>query len=750
RNTNSVTNLDAYSGGKYKFDGTFSSPVDLISFTYTATVSDSTRPDKSWTSPPRAVNYVKTTDAGDGTWNVTVEPDSGAIAYMNDHPGLYNVVVTFSAENIADTTERSTTLNIENENPEIVLSSFSNSVEKEKDNAGYDGAYYIKSDKTFKIKGNTTDNYLVGKTVLTLTGNGETKNYPPCDTPSWEFEPVFSGFSARDGIDVDMTITAYDKAGNFVTKRYEVEFDNEGPLAQHRIDAKNKDCIFRIGDFNDGAGGKYSSETWGNSTTMKIRGAFEDEGSGVQMIYYQLYHSDDEDTIVKLTADNYKTICTGSDGAGYFAPLAESYTTTVEENLANGGKKNYEAKTTFEQILTGFKHGNNILRLVAVDKVGNARLDSVVLPNGESYSDYSLNVDLTAPNIESSSIEILTNGQGTIAPISGNASDPESGIDSVEFYIGKLDYLIKSNPQNPSPYGSVILEDSDASGKRDWTLNLNNDTHWLSTLKDEIGTHIGIYATVTNNAQLEKSAVKIASITLDTDAPTIEISNIKDAYTGTSEVEVNGTISIQGNATDGVNALPENVSPTLYYRTSQPPAGPVSIEDWTLLDSTVTGTNSWTCSNLDTVSVFGSERQNVWVMASIMDKAGNTGYSAATPIIVDQNTDRPIITFTDLENKDSWLQKIELRGTISDDDGIKDFRIYIGEACPADWTAGGEISSGHSVASSTGSWSLDAVNVGDDGPKKVWFYVRDKANGEGQPGTVFISGTGSAAGESRP
>ena len=94
-----------------------------------------------------------------------------------------------------------------------------------------------------------------------------------------------------------MTITAYDKAGNSVTKKYEVEFDNAGPVAKHLIDAKNKDCIFRIGDWNDGAGGKYSSETWGNATTMKIRGAFEDEGSGVEMIYYQLYKEEDEASI---------------------------------------------------------------------------------------------------------------------------------------------------------------------------------------------------------------------------------------------------------------------------------------------------------------------------------------------------------------------------------------------------------------------------------------------------------------------
>ena len=144
------------------------------------------------------------------------------------------------------------------------------------------------------------------------------------------------------------------------------------------------------------------------------------------------------------------------------------------------------------------------------------------------------------------------------------------------------------------------------------------------------------------------------------------------------------------------------------------------------------------------MTVFGSARQNVWIMASITDKAGNTGYSEPKPIIVDQNTDRPIITLTDLEDKDSWLQKNELRGTISDDDGIQDFRIYIGDSCPADWTSGGNVSSGYQVASSTGSWSLDADKVGDDGPKKIWFYAKDNA------GTVFVSGSGSAAGESRP
>ncbi|MBP5359825.1 MAG: hypothetical protein J6Y69_11670 [Treponema sp.] len=742
RNTNSVTNLSAYSESKYKFDGTFSSPVDLTSFTYDITVSDSTKPDKSWTKSGN-VDYEKVTDAGDGIWNAEMVTDSDAISYMNAHPGLYNVVITLKAENIADITERSTTLNIENQNPEIILSSFSNSVDKEKESGDYAGAYYIRSDNTFKLRGNTTDNYLVGKTVLTLTGLGETKTYT-CETPSWEFSPVFSGFNSRDGIDVEMAITAYDKAGNSVTKRYEVEFDNAGPVAQHEIDAKNKDCIFRIGDWNDGAGGKYSAETWGNSTTMKIRGDFEDEGTGVEMIYYQLYKEDEEASIVKLTAENYKTVCTGSEGTGYFAPLANPYVMDVEKNLSGGGKENYSARTSFETILTGFDEGTNILRLVAVDKVGNASLDSVEL-DGTVYDDYSLNVDLTVPTLEYEFASVLTNGENNIDSIHGAAIDNLSGIDKLEFYIGNQDYKIwiPKVGESASPFGSITLEDPE-NGKRNWTLNINHEGHLQNHespwLKDPeviaaIGTNPGVYVNASDKAGLTAGPVKVATLTLDTDAPTITIGDIKDANTSTGDVEVNGIICIPGTATDGGNVLPDT-PPHLYYRTQEPPSGPVSIDDWTLLDSTVTGTNSWTCPNLDTISTFGSVRQNVWIMASITDKAGNTGYSEPKPIIVDQNTDRPIITFTDLESSSSWLQKNELRGTISDDDGIQSFRIYIGNECPADWTSGGSISSGYTVAELTGSWSLDEAKLGDDGPKKVWFYVKDSA------GKEFISGRG--------
>ena len=85
----------------------------------------------------------------------------------------------------------------------------------------------------------------------------------------------------------------------------------------------------------------------------------------------------------------------------------------------------------------------------------------------------------------------------------------------------------------------------------------------------------------------------------------------------------------------------------------------------------------------------------------------------------------------------TWLQRSDLRGTISDDDGIEEFRVFVGNTCPNDWQLNSSnVTSGYPpVATSSGSWSFDA---GEDGTKRLWFYVKDTE------GTVFISSRGNA------
>lgn len=733
--TNSVKGLAAYDN--FKFSGKVTSD-DTPSMTATLEVTDSSGEMPKKTSPGTVSLTNSNTD-----WNVTMSPNSDAKTYMQNHPGLYNLIFTIKASNGGGASQVTRTFNIDNRAPEILVSGLTNSVKKDGEDI-----YYIKSSGDFELSGTTMDNYIVDRTEIRLTGNGTAKDYTRT-TSTWYVEPDFSGFAAQSGEDNDVlvTITAYDKADNSSTKTLHVEFDNVAPVVKHELDNSGKDIIFRIGDadndevelgnkgltFTDekdkNVGGKYSAGSYGNSTTMKIRGKVEDQGSGVNMIYYQVIPAGSTETL--MTTSNYKTVNTG-----YFAPLAEGtpqYVALnkkrVKKNLSSSSYEYVTSDTNFEAILTGFAEGNNSLRIITEDNVGNVSLDQV----------YSLNVDMTPPTIESSSgNSIPTNGIDAIAQITGTADDDGSGFESasknLEFYIGKPKYKITADGSNNTPKGSYTF--TQVSGNHwEWTLNIDNSNGWLMNpaIQAEITGTPGVYANIKDKAGLSTNAVRVTGLTIDSTPPTIQIGTIKDAYTGTTDVtEVNGKIEITGSADDNreLSDIDSEKTPVLYYRTTDPGNGAItSNEGWTkVADSAYSdksGSATWSYKALDTTKAFGSnEKRTVWLMASVKDKAGNTGYSAAKKIVVDQNTDRPVITFTHLETKDSWLKRKDLHGNISDDDGIEDFRIFIGDACPNDWTLTGSVTSGVSVMTSATEWAYP--DVGDDGIKNLWFYVKDK------------------------
>ena len=723
RRTNAVTPLSAYDN--YKFDGSIITNGETT-VTYEMVVTDASDLNRSW---PSSGSVTLTNN--NSRWNATLSPNPTAKDEMTNPRGLYNVIVTFSAENAAGTTKVTRTFSIDTEAPEVSVKDFTNSVKKDGEDV-----YYIKSNGSFELSGNTMDNYRIQNTHLTVSGNGTTREYDNQNS-TWYFTPDFSGFTAQSGNDNDVTvvISATDMAGNTGTKTLKVEFDNVGPTGKHELDGKNKDLYFRIGEGDTGTGFKYSSGSWGNSTTMKIRGLFEDEGSGVKMIYYQVCHPGDTSTA--MTAANYETTSNG-----YFAPFAKKGEEREEAVVKNNDEQGTSTttvniKTNYEAILTGFVEGSNTLRLVAVDNVGNAKLDQ----------EYSLNVDLTPPTIESSNSEIPTNGTSNIV-FSGTASDEGSGFESatksLEFYIGKTKYKVTSDGADNTPKGSYTF--TQVSGNDwEWTLTIDNSNGWLmrQDIQDELTNHPGIYANIKDKAGLSTSAIKVASLTIDTTPPEVVIGDIKDAYTSTNDTEVNGNITISGRASDNKEFPTPAVTPKLYYRTTNPGNATItSTTGWTEIAEAnydeKEGLNTWSYTLVDTTKAFGTNYSgNVWLMASAVDKAGNTGYSAAKKIIVDQNTDRPIISFTDLSNDTTWLQRSDLRGSISDDDGIEEFRVFVGNTCPNDWQLNSSnVTSGYPpVATSSGSWSFDA---GEDGTKRLWFYVKDTE------GTVFISSRGNA------
>ena len=101
-------------------------------------------------------------------------------------------------------------------------------------------------------------------------------------------------------------------------------------------------------DLDKDVGGKYSEGTYGNASTVRIRGTFREDGSGLAMIYYKLISGEmDESEILeegKSFFANYKTLADG-----YFAPLKkDKYEDDFDEYELSDSSKRGEEEEEYE------------------------------------------------------------------------------------------------------------------------------------------------------------------------------------------------------------------------------------------------------------------------------------------------------------------------------------------------------------------------------------------------------------------
>ena len=285
--------------------------------------------------------------------------------------------------------------------------------------------FYMNNTKVpFTLTGVAKDDREIETVTLTIKSSSETvlKTLTSSDS-AWTFTSATStgawtttwaGWTTY----VTVELSVKDKAQNVVASptTFKIIFDTTAPAAMHAVDSKSKDIYFRVADqdndditpsdslWNDDldkdVGGKYKSGTFGNKETIKIRGNFAESGSGISMIYYQLY------TTVPTTTQIDAFVANPSGKAtGYFAPKPASETTrrvfytgditgvTKDGTVGSGSDaKNYKSiASTYLTTLSGFKEGHNYLVLVAVDNVGNAAVDNI------SNNYYTINVDTQAP-----------------------------------------------------------------------------------------------------------------------------------------------------------------------------------------------------------------------------------------------------------------------------------------------------------------------------------------------------------------
>lgn len=313
------------------------------------------------------------------------------------------------------------------------------------------------------------------------------------------------------------------------------------------------------------------------------------------------------DSYITLTLTNVKD----EAGSGIYQVLATSdntnwYPLSLSETSANSGIYTSSGK------INCTAQGQNSITVKIVDNAGN-----------ETSQPYSVYLDTDAPNhaeikevkvdtqIEDNSGTVLVNGEKDMT-IKLEAEDAASGsgIKSVAVKGGTP----VTEAGSYGYYAITISKDDIASGALVFEVidNVNNKYEYISDLV----------------------------IDLDKDPPTVSIDPITDADPDTPDIDVNGTFTISGKASDN-NSL---ASIKLEYK--------IGTGNWTTYATLNTGLEAWSI-NVDTKSATSPfkeiDEENVEFRATATDSAQNSKESSSTTVYINQSSDIPVITFTDFD-----------------------------------------------------------------------------------------------------
>ncbi|MBB5227277.1 hypothetical protein [Treponema ruminis] len=646
---------------------------------------------------------------------------------------------------------------------------------KTKDNNGKEFYYVNNSDgHKFTLSGVATDNLGLNKITLSITDGTKTLDTVEIvDNPAtankdeladWVFDNI--DLHTLSGDNTKVTLTLYDKAGNKAESIISIKYDTDVPAALHELDGSGKDYTFRIGD---GIGGKYSPGTYGNNTTIMIRGYFTEPLSGLSMLYYKVLQTQPTQDYADTFLANY------TDGSTGFAALSSEKEATVSSS-ASGDKT---VKSNFETTVSSFQEGKNYLLLVAVDNVGNAALDTVSVGTGTDAVTgcYSINVDVKAPEAEASDMNAhLTNGESDIV-ITGTAKDnPSDGASGIKSIVVSLtideQHKYKSSDKNPKitvEPNPAVTTTTDAS-IANWKATISKD---LFADEDLTSGNFTVYATVTDNAGEVKSnsqTSNIGTITVDKKLKKVILNAPADADKTTSVREINGIIDLTGTVEDD-NPLSNTAIVGIQYV-----AAPLDAQNkarafadlsdaeksalaWTTLTNSektavhgdmtnlsLSGNYTFSIKNFDTTKIEPLNDVAYYIRAKAQDKAGNIGYSEAIPVTISQDSDRPVIKLTNLTDLGAgssprfvlkYGTKSQVIATVDDDDGIAE--VYFsetsytgatGQTAPStdvsDYSETNGTVTFTPVTANTNAISPD--NKNGDGPKGFYIYVKDKAD----------------------
>ena len=724
------------------------------------------------TIPPVTATITKTNAAGEAinpyTWTATIPASAltGIAASTIPEGKTFNIDATLKDFAGLKTSSTVAVLQKDTEAPGASLISITPSSERTVDGTSN---YYIRpTQDNVVVKGNTDDTYstavetylklvpytVSGSTEIDATSgikyigiNSETPSLTDVKTSVTDVTPkternwtitIPKETFALSVEKVKIYACTKDLSGNeAATPLARLVFDETGPAfyASYSVGGRTAASLAE------------AAYLWHRNSNLSVKGYWTD-AAGVNTVYYKLLQ-DDYDVEANPpeysfnNSDNSWTPFTGSEGT-------------------NG---NYN----FENTIDDFQPGYNYLYMYAVDKLGNAV---------SQLSKLTIKVDSDAPT--------ATDGYT-------DSDDQLYRFTNIYLTNGQVDktlyYYVDEDPQNTGKVVSGIKRKTNALDQPDdVTVKLAGldtpltEDKYTITLSDIAGSNTKKLVTVT----LDKSvltgdghrAVKvtlkdyagnsvdttIGTINMDTTAPVVRLNALKDADSTTAITEVNNTIIIKGTATDAY--LKERPLTALQYKTD------AADSDWADLITNYTTTNTNLVNagdfsiTLDTTQAPFTDGTTYYVRAKVMDQAGNPGWSTGTkenangdfvPAVlgdseytppltfkVDQDTDRPVIKFTNLQlpataanatteaEVSLTLPTVTLKGSITDDDDLdKDengeytadsFQIHL---IPKDDDPNAvPVEIEDTIQVNSGAWSYTFTS---DGEYDVVFKVKDGA-----------------------
>ena len=712
--------------GKFAFSGTVKSQDELVpsAMTYSVVLTDVENSGNkaevkgpveiSQTYPAQQYEVPQDGEKWEYSWNFDFCGASDALQdVISDGSGLFTIGLSIYAGNGGGTSKIDRTYYLDTMPSEII--NISLSAPEDSSYPAYEkssGFFYLKNNAgtEFSLSGITTDNNKTGATRYKITyfDNGgnvhTTAESTENSTAGWSFSGIsFDSYHAKSGSEYDalVTILTTDKAGNESSESIKVKYDTTPPQWKDEWSLDSKNYKFQIKN------SEYSDSKWYKDTSLPVTAAFEENEAGLSVIYYWIQKPGDSVSTSNLsTADGSFNNFVSKNGISYFTNNLGSF--DPSEVSESGGTKTITP---------------DYLHFAAVDNAGNVSQVRTV----------PVNIDSEPPVLISNiSGNQYTNKVSDIS-ISGTYTENASGITKITI---KLD-----NDNDNSVVGSWTLLENGDKYEGTWNATLSAGSDIIKNLSD--GQH-SVLATCFDTAENTNTS-QIFTLNIDTESP--EVSVTTPVPDSSSDVNlINGKKDFHGKVTYD-DAQPNSFR--LYYSTEKPvsttklsdlkPVGTELTNATDIFGWSVSGVNVESLSGVSGTGATLVPKKNLYIIPVVKDTAGNCNIYKDSPdgkrtysykegknyfvYTVDQNTDRPVITFANLENdENAWCKTRTLTGSVSDDDGIKS--LEFSEDGGTSWNAA-------TLADSNTTWTY---TLSSEDVTSLCFRVTDTA------GTPFTTG----------